>query len=144
MEKQLTKNFKLSEFLKSDTALKKGIDNTPTESEVRNIEKVAIALQSIRDAYGKSIVITSGYRSKKLNAAVGGSQTSAHVLGFAVDFKPVDMSDMAVFQDLALKALRGSLIPFDQYIIEKPVNGVATWIHLGVGPKQRMQTLTIK
>lgn len=141
---KLTKNFKLSEFTNSDTANRLGISNKPDSQALENIKKTAEALQVIRDAFGKPLVISSGYRCPALNKAVGGSPTSSHVYGFAVDFKPEDMKDMRLLQVIALEALREKDVPFDQYIIEKPINGVAQWLHLGIGPKVRMQTLTIK
>ena len=79
---QISKNFKLSEFLVTST----GIDNTPTKEVINNIQKlVDNVLQPLRDLYGKPIIITSGYRSPKVNKAVGGSKTSGHMLGTSAD-----------------------------------------------------------
>ena len=79
---KLSKNFSLSEFLVTST----GIENIPTKEVIDNIQKlVDNVLQPLRELYGKPIIITSGYRSPKVNKAVGGSKTSGHMLGTAVD-----------------------------------------------------------
>ena len=88
MATQITKNFTLEEFITSATAKAKGIDNTPTPQIKANIEKLCKnILQPIRDKYGYSMNITSGYRSPKLNAAVKGAKNSQHMTGDAADFK---------------------------------------------------------
>jgi len=80
-------NFKYKEFIKSDTAIRKGIDNTPTDEYWKNIEKLAVnVLQPARKALGR-IRITSGYRSKELNTAIGGSKYSNHCKGEASDIE---------------------------------------------------------
>ena len=79
---KLSKNFSLSEFLVTST----GIENIPTKEVIDNIQKlVDNVLQPLRELYGKPIIITSGYRSPKVNKAVGGSKTSGHMIGTAVD-----------------------------------------------------------
>jgi len=83
------KNFKYKEFIKSDTALRKGINNIPTDDHWENIEKLAVnILQPAREALGR-IRITSGYRSKELNKAVNGSKRSLHCFGHAADLEPL-------------------------------------------------------
>ncbi len=82
-------NFKYGEFVKSDTAIRRGIDNTPTEKEWENIEKIAVnVLQPARKAKGR-IRILSGYRSPALNKAIKGSKNSLHCFGCAVDIEPL-------------------------------------------------------
>ena len=86
------KNFKYKEFVKSSTAIRLGIDNTPTDDHWKNIEKVAVnILQPAREALGR-IRITSGYRSKKLNKAIKGSKRSLHCFGCATDLEPLRSS----------------------------------------------------
>ena len=83
---QITNNFTLEEFTRSETASRMGIQNVPG-----NREKLAIVnlcaklLQPLRDIYGKPIRINSGYRCPELNKAVGGVPNSQHVLGEAAD-----------------------------------------------------------
>ena len=82
---QLTKHFSLEELIASETATRKGIDNTPDETVKRNLQILAEGLERIREFLQKPIRINSGYRCKKLNQAVGGSKTSEHILGLAAD-----------------------------------------------------------
>lgn len=79
----------MEELIKSSTANRLGIDNTPSKEIISNLTELSILLQKIRDIYNKPIIITSGYRSTKLNKAVGGSKTSQHRLGQAADIRSV-------------------------------------------------------
>ena len=81
-----SKYFKLEELLGSDTALISSIENLPSWSIVENLRVLAVSvLDPIREAWKQPLVVTSGYRSPQLNAAVGGVPTSAHMDGCAVD-----------------------------------------------------------
>jgi zinc D-Ala-D-Ala carboxypeptidase len=84
----LTQNFTLSEMTKSETALRFGMANDPTETEIENMrllcEKV---LQPVRNYYGMGVKVNSGYRHPLVNAKVGGSATSDHCKGFAADIE---------------------------------------------------------
>ena len=83
---QLSKNLWLSETIKSKTAMRRGISNYPTDDHLDNLKYIAKNLfQPIRDAAGAPIHVSSGYRSKELNKAIGGSKTSHHMLGLALD-----------------------------------------------------------
>lgn len=82
---KLTDHFTLEEFLHSTTAAKYGIDNTPDSASRSNLDTLAHMLETIRLAWSKPIIITSGYRCKRLNSLVGGSSTSDHMYGRAVD-----------------------------------------------------------
>ena len=84
---RISKNFKYSEFTKSDTAKRLHINNAITTREVRDNIKALVedALQPLRDAWGGPLFINSGYRCLELNNAVGGVPTSQHVLGQAAD-----------------------------------------------------------
>lgn len=80
------KYFTIKELTKSSTAEAKGIDNTPTSNIERNLTAlVSNILDPLREIYGKPIKVNSGYRCPELNKAVGGSKTSEHCFGFAVD-----------------------------------------------------------
>lgn len=85
---ELTKNFTLEELTASPTAKRLGISNTPSQT---GKEKLAVLarniLQPIRDAYGAPVVVTSGYRCTRLNAAVGGAKTSDHIYCCAADIR---------------------------------------------------------
>lgn len=85
------KHFTLSEFTRSATAERYGIENVPNELQVRNIECLcALILDPLREIIGHPIYITSGFRVPRLNLLVGGSITSAHKEGLAADFKVGD------------------------------------------------------
>jgi zinc D-Ala-D-Ala carboxypeptidase len=132
---QLTQHFALAEFTRSDTALRLGIDNTPTRHHLANLHVLAAKLEEVRALFGKPIIITSGYRSPALNAAVDGSATSSHCEGLAADFHiPAFGPDQAVAQAIADSALE-----FDQLIFEQ---ARTHWVHLGVGDRMRREVLS--
>ena len=134
----ITKNFSFSEFQHSDTAIQRGIDNTIPEEAKANIQDlVEDIVQPIRDAYGKPITVTSGYRCEALNAAVGGAATSAHTKGLACDLVPTD-GDTAGFIDFAISFISRARIPFDQLIDEHNKAG-ARWLHVGYKSLQGAQ-----
>lgn len=134
---QLTKNFELSELIKSQTASRFNLDNTPNESVIKNLkllcEKV---LQPIRDNFDKPVIITSGYRSIAVNNAVGGSSKSQHCFGQAADF---DIPGIANY-DLAVW-IKDNL-NYDQLILECYTGGNSGWIHVGYSSAHKNQELT--
>jgi hypothetical protein len=137
---QLTEHFHLDEFLFSQTAVRLGIDNTPDAETLENIKKTAEGMERIRNYVGTAIRISSGYRSEKLNAAIGGSKTSDHMTGNACDFTVRGMTPRRVAQ-----IILGSGLKFDQLILEgvspNAPNGV--WIHIGFGDRMRGEVLTM-
>ena len=85
---RLSKNFSYDELVYSATAERLKLDNTPNEKEIEFLRKLANeVLQPIRDKWGRPIVVTSGFRSEKVNNAVGGVKNSQHRLGQAADLK---------------------------------------------------------
>lgn len=124
---QVTNNFKVFEFFKSDTATSKGINNTTEDIEtILNIQALATAiLQPLREQLGVPIRITSGFRSYKLNKAIGGSQTSQHSRGEAVDFKLPKASDYRRAFDIIRQ-----LGCFDQLLWEYGNSNAPDWIHV--------------
>lgn len=127
----LTEHFALEEFTLSSTALALGIENTPTPLHLQHLQKVAENMERVRALFNKVIEITSGYRNPQINAAVGGSPTSAHALGWAADFHVHGVADLA-----AAKVIRDSGIRFDQLIYEKN-----RCVHLSFDPRLRQQVL---
>ena len=90
---KLSKNLWLSEVIKSNTATRRGIDNSPTDLHIANLKYLAEKIfQPIREHFGCPIFVSSGYRSKALNEAIGGSQRSFHSHGMALD---LDMDNKA-------------------------------------------------
>lgn len=131
----MTPHFSLAEFIRSDTAARLRINNTPTSEHMANLELLAKSLEEVRALLGKPLIITSGYRSPALNRAVDGSSTSSHSQGLAADFHcPGFGTDMDV-----CKAIAASGIQFDQLIYEQ---ARSTWVHFGIGQKMRRQVLS--
>ncbi len=139
---KLTENFTLAELCKSQTALRKGIDNLPKDPDiVTKLQTIAEKiLQPVRDKFGPT-VINSGYRCKKLNTAIGGSKKSQHSFGEAADIEVPTISN----RDLA-EWIKNNL-DFDQLILEfyngkDPRSG---WVHVSYknAENNRKQVLTI-
>lgn len=122
---RISKNFKLSEFIESETAKKKGIDNLPSEEIIENIKLlVTTILQPLRDIISHPFHVNSGYRCKKLNKAVGGSDTSAHLQGLAAD---ITLGSKQLNRLLWEEIARGHF-EYDQIISEFDF----TWLHIGI------------
>jgi zinc D-Ala-D-Ala carboxypeptidase len=137
---QVSKNFYLSEFLTSQTAYRLKIDNTPPWSTVDNIKVLAKnILQPVREHFDLPVIISSGYRSPALNRTIGGSITSQHLTGQAVDFEIPSISNLQVAE-----WIRDNL-SFDQLILEFWNGGNTGWIHCSFVSlnANRKQTLTI-
>jgi len=94
---KLSDNFSLDEFTFSNTAIRKGIDNTPSAEVIENLTQLCRILEFIRYGIEKPIKITSGYRSPKLNKAVGGSKKSQHIEGKAADIQVPGMTTEELF-----------------------------------------------
>lgn len=85
---KLTTHFTLEEFIRSNTATRLKITNLPNKQQIANLlELCREVLEPIREAYGKPVIITSGYRCPELNEKVGGEPSSEHLLGMAADFR---------------------------------------------------------
>jgi hypothetical protein len=121
----LSPHFSLDEFTHSETALRLGIDNTPSAEIVANLTRVAHALETIRTRLHQPIHISSGYRCQALNIAIGGSKTSKHMDGLAADFTCHDMSVTDTCR--AIRDL--GEVDYDQLIHE-----FSRWVHLGLAP----------
>lgn len=132
-------NFTISELVKSDTAERQGINNTPDINSLDNLlELIFYVLQPIRDKLGKPMVITSGYRSAKVNALVGGVGNSQHLYGQACDFVVNGMTPKQV-----VEFIKKSGVEFDQCIEEHSCN--TSWVHISYNKNHnRKQILLIK
>lgn len=114
-------NFTISELIKSDTAEKNGLNNTPDINSLDNLlELIFYVLQPLREKLGKPIIITSGFRSGKVNELVGGVDNSQHLYGQAVDFVVNGMTPEQV-----VEFVKKSGIEFDQLI-----NEYDQWTHI--------------
>lgn len=138
MSQQLSANFTLPELTISQTASRHGIRNVPSTAEVANLKRLCNEiLQPLRNQLKKPVVVTSGFRSRELNRAVGGSQTSAHVDGRAADIHVPGMSTAQL-----VKKIHELDLPFDQVIDE-----FGDWVHVGIarpGEKPRGQYLSAR
>lgn len=130
--------FTISELCASTTARQRGIDNTPTAEARANMETlITQCLDPIRRIYGRPIIVTSGYRSPALNAAVGGSSTSQHMTGQAADLVPASGGDLNGIFRAAV-----AFGDFDQLIIEQ--SGSSRWVHVSYGPRHRRTILAYR
>lgn len=126
---KLTENFTLEELTYSATAQRLGIDNTPSEGVVNKLRTLCkTVLQPIRKKYGKSIVVTCGYRCPKLNKVVGGASTSDHMYGNAADIRSVSdtKADNKALFDLIIGMVKKKEIQVKQVIDEFGYD----WIHV--------------
>ena len=121
----LSANFTLNEFIKSPTAIRMGIDNSPKSEYVKRMQDLCIeVLQPIRDWYGEIIFVRSGYRSPALNSYIGGAAHSQHIKGYAADIDTIDDKDNNIIFDRIM-----NFHEFDQLIWEFG-NKVPAWIHV--------------
>ncbi len=127
---QLSKNLSLREATKSTTALRRGIDNTPDEHEIKNLERIAHAIfQPLRDHFDTPIAVTSGFRCKELNSAIGGSRTSQHMSGEALDLDADVYGGVTNAQIFDFIATR---LEFDQLIWEFGDDDEPAWVHVSL------------
>ena len=130
----LSEHFTLSELMVSDWAARNGVDNTPPDAIIENLKKTAQVLEQVRSLLGFPIHVNSGYRSGKVNAAIGGKPTSLHCQGLAADItcsgygSPFDVCE----------AIAASHIEYDKLIYE-----FGSWVHIQIGKENRRQSFTI-
>ena len=123
---KLTANFSLSELTKSQTAERKGIDNTPSPEHQENLKSLCAAiLQPVRDHFSRVVTVSSGYRSPELCVAIGSKTTSQHAKGEAADFEIFGLSNKTLADYI------DSELHYDQLILEywnesDPNSG---WVH---------------
>lgn len=129
---KLSDHFTLQELTRSQTAERNGWNNQPAFTALANLKETAWRMEAVRAVLNAPIYVSSGYRSPKLNKAIGGSATSHHCLGFAVDFTaPAHGSPQEV-----VETLKNSGVNYDQLIYE------GSWVHISFAPSMRRQTLT--
>ncbi len=139
---QISKHLSLAEVSRSETAKRKGISNTPSGEHLENFKKLAENIfEPIREHFGVPIHISSGYRSKELNSAIGGSSTSQHCSGEAIDID-MDGSTGGVSNKDVFDYIKANL-NFDQLIWEFGTDSNPDWVHVSYEStgKQRKQIL---
>lgn len=133
----LSPHFTLDELTYSETALRHGIANTPSNVQLDELRRLCTdLLEPVRLILGVPLHINSGFRSIELNSAVGGTHTSAHMSGEAADFIPIGLDLETAFDMLRARAE----LPVDQLIFE-----CRAWIHIAIAPPgliPRRQALT--
>ena len=123
---QLSKNFNLVEMTKSQTATRKGIDNTPSPEHQANLQWLCMhVLQPIRDHFSQVVTVSSGYRSPELCTAIGSKITSQHAKGEAADFEIFGVSNKELADYI------NENLEYDQLILEywKESDPNSGWVH---------------
>ena len=139
---QISKHLSLAEVSRSETAKRKGINNTPSGEHLENFKKLAENIfEPIREHFAVPIHISSGYRSKELNASIGGASSSQHCSGEAIDID-MDGSASGVSNADVFKYIKDHL-NFDQLIWEFGSDSNPDWVHVSYEStgKQRKQIL---
>lgn len=134
---RLSEHFTLAELTVSETAARRGIDNTPPPSALANLVRLAAMLENIRALIGKPIIVTSGYRSPIVNEMVNGATGSAHLTGRAAD---IIAPAFGTPLELA-RAIEAARLPLDQVIHE-----FGRWVHVSIPADRaepRQMALTI-
>jgi len=136
----LTRNFTLHEMTKSETALRHGMANDPSPTEIENLRVLCEeVLQKVRDYYGMGVKVNSGFRHPLVNAKVGGSTTSDHCKGFAADIEIPGIANADLAQWIADNC------EFRQLILEFYTPGIpdSGWVHVSFNPADnKKQVLT--
>lgn len=131
---RLSPHFTLLEMVRSATAMRLGIDNTPGDMVVDELRLLCREImEPLRHIIGVPIVVTSGYRCPQLNMAIGGAARSQHMLGQACDWEVPGVSNRKLMD----RIIRSGL-PYDQLIYEFGEDG---WIHISRATDPRMQVL---
>jgi zinc D-Ala-D-Ala carboxypeptidase len=131
---QLSRNFSLQELIKSDTAIRKGIDNNPNSDQIEKLKLLCEnILQPVRDHFGR-VKVTSGYRSVELCMAIGSSANSQHAKAEAADFECNGNVDNAELADWIKNNLDYDQLILEYYTPGEPNSG---WIHCSYIPEGR-------
>lgn len=127
LREYLSPSFRLSEFVKSQTAINNGFDNTPTPKAVENLRELCVKiLQPVRNHFALPVRINSGYRSANVNRIMGGSPTSQHMLGEAADIEIEGVHNAELWNFIT------KLPEYDQVIAEylEATDPNAGWVHV--------------
>ena len=137
----LSKNFTLSELTYSNAADSYNIENKPGRLELENLKKLCNdILQPIRDKFGKSIYVNSGYRNPKVNRLVGGSSSSQHLIGETAVITVVSKDGINKLFDMIVQMIEDKEISVGQLIDEKDYK----WLHISLPYRKVNQILHLK
>ena len=137
---RLSEHFTLNEMLKSQTALRMGLDNSPEPDQLENLISLCESvLEPIRQHWNRPVIVSSGFRAPAVNRAIGSKDSSQHARGEAADIEIPGIDNLVLYYWIAEE------IDFDQLILEfytgEPSSG---WVHVSyVGDENRHQTLRI-
>lgn len=139
---QLSKNLSLAEMIRSESAKRAGINNMPTKEHLESMKILAEKIfQPIRDHFKVPIHISSGYRSKALNASIkGASKNSQHALGQALD---LDMDRTEITNKQVFDYIKDNL-EYDQLIWEFGTDNNPAWVHVSFNSKGRQRKQILK
>ena len=136
----LTTNFSLAEMIRSDTALRLDLPNTPSQEQITNMQELAFnVLQKVRDHFAKGVKVNSGFRHPDVNTKVGGSKTSDHCKGMAADIEIPGVANAELAQWIV------DNLNFRQVILEFYTPGIpdSGWVHVSYNPSDnKKQVLT--
>ncbi len=132
----LSEHFTLEEMIESATARARNIDNTPSSTMIKTLRATCGQMEAVRKLLGKPIHVSSGYRGPELNVSVKGSKSSAHCLGYAIDFT---CPDFGTPYDVCRAIVAAGSISFDQVIHE-----FGRWTHISFDPRYRREALSIR
>lgn len=139
---QLSKNLSLAEMIRSESAKRAGINNMPTKEHLESMKVLAEKIfQPIRDYFKRPIHLSSGYRSRALNASIkGASKTSQHSKGEAMD---IDMDGTEITNKQVFDYIKDNL-EFDQLIWEFGTDNNPAWVHVSFNSKGRQRKQILK
>ena len=131
---KLSEHFSLQEMCKTNV---KGVSNTPSAKEIKNLQRVSEWLEALRtkwnQTYGNGndpIIINSAFRSPTVNIAVGGSSTSNHLTGCAADIRVLGMEQLMRYAVILLDIADETKRDFDELLMERKGNSM--WLHFAV------------
>jgi zinc D-Ala-D-Ala carboxypeptidase len=137
---QISEHLTLAELIRSESAKRNGITNMPTEEHIANLKLLAETIfEPIRANFRCPILISSGYRSKELNAKIGGAMTSQHSFGQAIDID-MDGTNYGVTNAEIFNYIKAKL-PFDQLIWEFGNETNPDWVHVSYSDRHRREVL---
>ena len=142
---KLSQHFELGELTKTSVKTKDG--NIPSHVAIENLKRLCVWLEHLRAQYNllyddgtHPIVINSGYRSEEVNRKVGGSPTSNHLTGCAVDIKVYGLEEALRYAVILLNYADLADEKFDELLIERSPRGTY-WVHFAVRPKDNRRKL---
>lgn len=140
---RLSEHLSLAEVIKSETAKRRGVSNMPTEAHLANFKLLAEKVfEPIRNHFGNPIHISSGYRSKALNEAIGGASSSQHCTGEAIDID-MDGSADGITNKMVFDYIKENL-QFDQLIWEFGTSSNPDWVHVSYESSGRQRNQILK